>query len=237
MMQALRSLLFYLGMGLSLVVMLPVVFLVLPFPYRIRYCVLTRWGHFILWWLGRTCNLHYRVHGREHIPDVPAIIFSKHQSAWETLAFQRIFPPQTWVLKRSLFHIPVFGWGLKLLKSIGIDRSAGRKALQQVIEQGSERLREGIWVVIFPEGTRTAPGERRKYNPGGAMLAHKSGHALLPVAHNAGSFWRRNSFLKYPGTIDVVIGPLIDPANKSSAEINAQAEEWIENTLSGLVDE
>ncbi|MFA7632574.1 MAG: lysophospholipid acyltransferase family protein [Thiohalomonadaceae bacterium] len=199
-------------------------------PYRLRYRLLTRLGHFVIWWLAITCKLHYRISGQENIPSNTAIILAKHQSAWETFALQLIFPPQTWVLKRSLFYIPIFGWGLMMLKAIGIDRAAGRKALQQVVQQGTARLNEGIWVVIFPEGTRTAPGERRKYNIGAAVLAKKSGYPIVPVAHNAGVFWPRNSILKHAGTIDVVIGPVIYPTGKGSAEINDLAESWIEAT-------
>lgn len=230
----LRSLLFYLGMIGGLFLLLPFMPLVWPFSYPVRYWVITRWGQFVLWWLALTCGLRYRVSGREHIPAGPAIILSKHQSAWETLALQRVFPPQTWVLKRSLFYIPIFGWGLYLLKAIGIDRSAGRKALQQVVEQGIQRLKAGIWVVIFPEGTRTAPGVRGKYNIGGAMLAKKSGYPVVPVAHNAGEFWRRNSLLKYPGIIEVVVGPVIDPQGKDTGEINQLVESWIEDTMTRI---
>lgn len=230
----LRSLLFYLGMTAGLLVVLPLLLPLLLFPYSIRYRVLTQWGRFTLWWLAQTCNLHFQVSGQENIPKGAAIVLAKHQSAWETIAMQTIFPPQTWVLKRSLFLIPIFGWGLYLLKAIGIDRSAGRQALRQIVEQGTERLKAGTWVVIFPEGTRTAPGERRKYNVGGALLAHKSGYPVVPVAHNAGHYWPRNSLLKRPGTIQLAIGPTIDPVGKKTEEINAQAEHWIETTQARL---
>ncbi len=161
--------------------------------------------------LKHLCGLDYRVEGREHLPGGAAIILSKHQSAWETIAFQEIFPPQTWVLKRELMWIPLFGWALALLRPIAIDRSAGRKAIEQVIEQGRERLQSGIWVVVFPEGTRVAPGTRKRYGMGGAVLAAETGYPVVPVAHNAGSFWPRRGFLKRPGTVRVVIGPVIDP--------------------------
>jgi 1-acyl-sn-glycerol-3-phosphate acyltransferase len=230
----LRSVLFYLGMVSALILLLPFMPLVFPFSYRVRYWVITRWAQVVLWWLALTCGLRYRVSGQEHIPAGPAIILAKHQSAWETLALQRVFPPQTWVLKRSLFYIPIFGWGLALLRAIGIDRGAGRKALQQVVEQGTDRLKAGIWVVIFPEGTRTAPGTRGKYNIGGAMLAKKSGFPVVPVAHNAGEYWRRNSLLKHPGVIDLVVGPVIDPAGKDTGEINTLVENWIEDTMTQI---
>lgn len=226
-----RSLLFYAGMILTLLIAFPLLPFTFPFPYAQRYRLLTQWGQFNVWWLSVTCRLHYRVEGAENIPAGPAIILSKHQSAWETFALQRIFPPQTWVLKRSLLWIPIFGWGLALLYAIGIDRGAGRAALRQVVKQGTDRLNRGIWIVIFPEGTRTEPGTRGKYNIGGSVLAEKSGFPIVPVAHNAGEFWSRRSFIKRPGTISVVVGPTIDPAGKSATEINHLVEEWIERTM------
>jgi len=234
MMLWLRSLLFSAGMILSLLLFMPVIPLLYPFDYQKRYAVLTRWGRFILWWLRVTCRLDYLVEGEAHIPAGPAVILAKHQSAWETIALQRIFPPQTWIVKRELLWIPVFGWSLAMLQSIAIDRSAGRKALQQVLEQGRERLRRGIWVVIFPEGTRTRPGAPGKYNIGGAMLAKKSGYPVVPVAHNAGLFWPRQGFLKRPGTIEVRVGPPIDPTGKSAGEINTAVEQWIEGEMAKL---
>ncbi len=230
-MTALRSLLFYLGMVAGLCVILPLLPLTFPFSYQTRYRMLTRWARFNVWWVGVVCGLHYRVEGLDRLPESAAIVMAKHQSAWETFVLQVLFPPQTWVLKRSLLWIPIFGWGLALLHAIAIDRKAGRQALQQVVEQGTDRLRRGIWVVIFPEGTRTAPGTRKKYNIGGAVLAEKSGFPVVPVAHNAGEFWPRHGFLKRPGTIQVVVGPVIDPAGKSATEINHAVEEWIESTM------
>jgi 1-acyl-sn-glycerol-3-phosphate acyltransferase len=184
--------------------------------------------------LKHICGLDYRVDGLEHLPAGAAVILAKHQSAWETIAFQQIFPPQTGVLKRELLWIPLFGWALALLRPIAIDRGAGRVAIEQVIEQGRERLQSGIWVVVFPEGTRVASGTRRRYGIGGAALAAASGYPVVPVAHNAGFFWPRRGFLKRPGTIRVVIGPVIDPRGKTAEEIRRQAEEWIENTMARL---
>ncbi len=227
----LRSLLFYFGVLTALVVYAPFILGAVVLPLQPRFRVVTQWTRFSLWWLEITCHLRYRVTGRENIPPGPAIIMAKHQSAWETLVFQRIFPAHTWVLKRALLFIPIGGWGLAVLRAIAIDRAAGRKALQQVIEQGTQRLQSGLWVVIFPEGTRTAPGTRGKYNIGGAMLARKSGYPVVPVAHNAGEFWRRNSIIKHPGVIDVVIGPVIDTRGKDTAEINHLVETWIEGTM------
>ncbi len=231
----LRSILFFIGMVLSAPVILLVGLLVAPFPFSIRYRVISQWAIFVIWWLKVTCNLDYRVEGLEHLQQINnAIIFSKHQSAWETMAFQSIFPPQVWVLKESLLWVPFFGWGLALLKPIAIDRGAGRKALQQVVQQGTDRLQNGIWVVIFPEGTRLPPGEQKKFAAGGAMLANKSGYPVVPVAHNAGSFWARRGLLKKPGTIQVRIGTPINTAELSSSEINQQAESWINAQMEEL---
>ena len=221
-------------MLLSAAVYAPLMLLTVVLPFAIRYRLISAWAQFQLIVLKHLCRLDYRVEGREHLPGGAAIILSKHQSAWETIAFQEIFPPQTWVLKRELLWIPLFGWALALLRPIAIDRGAGRVAIEQVIEQGRERLQSGIWVVVFPEGTRVAPGTRRRYGIGGAALAAESGYPVVPVAHNAGSFWPRRGFLKRPGTIRLVIGPVIDSHGKTAEEIRRQAEDWIENTMAGL---
>lgn len=226
----LRALLFYIGIYslICLVVLLSPLFLLTP--YRVRYFYMTRWGRFAIWWLRVTCGLDFRVEGRENIPAEASIILANHQSAWETLVMQQIFPPQTWVLKRELLWLPFFGWGLALMIPVAIDRKAGKKALRQVIHQGIDRLKRGLWIIIFPEGTRTAPGEQRRYAIGGAMLAEKSGHKVVPVCHNAGEFWPKDSFIKRPGTITLVIGEPFDPAGLRSTEINERTEQWISQT-------
>lgn len=228
----LRSILFFVGMVVSAPIVTMLALLVAPFPFSLRYRVISLWATFVIWWLRVTCNLRYKVSGLENINGIEsAIIFGKHQSAWETLAFQLIFPPQVWVLKRSLLWVPFFGWGLALLKPVAIDRQAGRKALQQVIAQGVERLKAGIWVVIFPEGTRLPPGTKKKFAKGGANLAAHSGYLVIPVAHNAGTFWPRRGLVKKPGTIEVRIGKPIDTTEISANEINQHAEEWINSEM------
>lgn len=223
-----RSVVFNLGMAVSAVIVAIFGILFVPFSFNVRYRVISQWARFNLWWLALTCGLRYEVEGRENIPAGTAIIFCKHQSAWETLALQELFPPQIWLLKRELLWIPFFGWGLALLEPIAINRSAGLRAMRQLVEQGIARLRAGRWVVIFPEGTRVMPGQRGIYHKGGALLAEKSGFPVVPVAHNAGEFWPRQGFLKKPGTIRVVIGPVIETQGRKPAEINALAETWIE---------
>ncbi len=199
-----------------------------PLSPQNRYRVTSSWTRIMLFLLRNLCGLRYRIIGAENIPQTPSIVLSKHQSAWETLAFQEIFPPQVWVLKKELLRIPFFGWGLAMTSPIAIDRSARKKALEQIVEQGKDRLKQGFWIVIFPEGTRIPPGQRGKYRIGGAWLATHTNVPVVPVAHNAGEFWGRNSFVKHPGTITVSIGQPIDPTGMEAGELNAQVEAWIE---------
>lgn len=229
-MLSIRAILFYLGTTLFTCLITLFGPLLYPFPQRVRSRYLSLWAYATLWWLKLTCNLTLKIEGVENIPAGNGLILAKHQSAWETIALQTVFPPQTWVLKRNLLWIPVFGWGLAMSSPIAIDRSAGKKALKQVIKQGIERLQAGLWVVIFPEGTRTAPGERKKYAIGGAMLAQKSGYQVVPVCHNAGEFWPKQGFIKKPGVITLVIGEAFDPAGMKATQINERVEEWIETT-------
>ena len=200
----------------------------LPLPRMTRYRIISGWSWLVVYMARAILGIRWRVEGREHLPARPAVILSKHQSAWETVAFQLIFPPQVHVLKRELLWIPFFGWGLALMSPIAIDRSRGLAALRSIARRGRERLQQGFWVIIFPEGTRVAPGEHRTYQVGGAWLAAASGAPIVPVAHNAGLVWPRNAFLKRPGTVTVRIGPLIEPGNRDPKTVNALAEKWIE---------
>ena len=183
-------------------------------------------------------GIDWKVEGHENLPARPAVILSKHQSAWETMAFQLIFPPQVYVLKRELLWIPFFGWGLALMSPIAIDRSRGFAALRTIARRGRERLEQGFWVVVFPEGTRVAPGERRAYHLGGAWLARGGGAPVVPVAHNAGLVWPRNAFLKRPGTVTVRIGPPIEAANRDPKMVNELAKDMDRRTAEGayLID-
>lgn len=202
-----------------------------PLSAHNRYRVTSSWTRIMLFLLRSICGVRYRVLGAENIPKTPSVIISKHQSAWETLAFQQIFPPQVWVLKKELLRIPFFGWGLAMTSPIAIDRSSGKAALDQVVEQGRDRLKRGFWVVVFPEGTRIAPGKKGKYRIGGAWLATHTNTLVVPVAHNAGELWGRNSFVKLPGTITVSIGAPIDPTGMTAAELNTKVETWIETEV------
>lgn len=230
----LRSALFTLGMWLITPIFAIIAILTFPLPPFTRYRIISGWALSMLWWLRMSCGISYRIIGTENIPSTPSIILAKHQSAWETLAFQKIFPSQVWVLKRELLWVPFFGWGLAMTSPIAIDRSAGREALKQLVAQGKERLGKGFWVVIFPEGTRIAPGEKSKYHIGGAWLATHTASTVVPVAHNAGEFWGKNSFVKKSGIITVSIGSPIESAGMKPDDLNKQVEAWIEQEMAVL---
>ncbi len=192
------------------------------------------WARGVLWVLGKLCNLKFVVEGRELIPKGNHIIMSNHTSAWETVALFVIFPPQVWVLKRELLWIPFVGWGLKQLRPIAINRGAGHRAVNQVIDQGKVRLADGLWVIIFPEGTRVTAGETRKFGVSGALLATSTGNLVVPVSHNAGAFWPRRGFLKKPGTIRVVIGEPISPQGKDARVLNEEIRSAIESGMARI---
>lgn len=229
-----RSVAFYGGLAPLTVLFSLIGIVILPLPRTVRYAVITRWSVLTIHWLRICCGLRFTVRGLEHITSTSGVILCKHQSAWETIALQLIFPRQCQVLKRELLRVPFFGWGLASLNPIAIDRGAGTRALKHVLQHGSERLRDGWWVLLFPEGTRVPPGVRGRYTQTGAALALASGRPLIPVAHNAGVYWARNALTKYPGTIEVVIGPPIATTGRSAKAIMRDAEEWIESTCATL---
>ena len=230
----LRSLLFYIGQIISTILIAPIGIIAFPLDFKKRYYLITRWAVFNLWWLKICCNITYEIKGKDNIPGKPCIVMSKHQSAFETLALQQIFIPQVWILKKELLQIPIYGWGLASMQPIAINRDSTIKSFRQIADQGCERLKKGYWVIIFPEGTRVAPNKKKKYLPGGGMLAEKSGAQVVPVAHNAGRLWPRNSMIKKPGLITIKIGPVIESENKSAKEITNEVENWIEKEVGEL---
>lgn len=232
----LRSLLYTAFLFLSVPVYATGVVLLAPFGHPVFYRSAVGWARINLWLLDKLCGLRFEVEGREHIPSEPCVLYWKHESVWETMAGAVIFPPQTWVVKRELMWLPFFGWGMALLKPIAINRAAGHTAVKQVIIQGQARLADGLFVVIYPEGTRVVPGTDRRYGISGAALAKAAGRPVLPVTHNAGDFWSRRSFLKKPGVIRLVIGPPIDTADLSHEEITRRGRDWIESTLLEISD-
>lgn len=205
-----------------------------PFSVHTRYRLITGYNHIVIWLARGVLGIRYVVEGLEHLPKQPAIILAKHQSAWETVAFLFLFPPVSPVIKQELLNVPFFGWAFRLLNPIAIDRGAGREALKQIVRQGKERLESGFWVLVFPEGTRVAPGEKGRYGIGGGWLAAETGTPIVPVAHNAGEVWPKNAFIKRPGTITVRIGPAMSPEGKTAAELTRAVEAWIETEMARL---
>lgn len=228
-----RAALFIFGLWVSLLAYAPVlgVAYFLPLPRRFR--LLRGWNWMAIHWLRLTCGVRWKVEGVLPEPG-NGVIIANHQSTWETFFLPLIVNGPVFVLKRELMRLPVFGWGLALAHPIAIDRAASREALKQILQQGAERLRDGRWVVIFPEGTRTAVGEPLKYKPGGAMLATQNGARIVPVAHNAGCAWPRGSFLKKPCTITFRIGPVIETSGRGTAEVNAEVEAWTREQLATM---
>lgn len=224
-----RNLAYWVILFASTTVFFTCLFLAAPLPRRWRHVFGQSWARFLIWVLETVVGLKYQVIGRENIPDIPSIICAKHQSGWETMALQAIFPAQIYVAKRELLWIPVFGWGLGLMNPITINRSDRARSNQQILVQGRERKSHGFWITVFPEGTRVKPGTRGKYKLGAARMSKTLDMPMVPVAHNAGEFWPRNSFLKYPGLVTVVIGPAIFPQpDQTPDQLMATAESWIE---------
>jgi 1-acyl-sn-glycerol-3-phosphate acyltransferase len=205
--------------------------LMLPFPRR--FPLVRFYARCLLSVLSFSCGLRYRVEG-EPLPPGAHVAMWKHSSSWETIAMMVVFPRQVWVLKRELLWIPVVGQGVKQMHAIAIDRKAGHSAVAQVIEQGKQRLAEGDWVVIFPEGTRMPAGETRRYGVSGTLLAAAANRLIVPVAHNAGSFWPRRGLMKKPGTVRVVIGPPVTATGRDVREVNDEIQTWIEATVREL---
>jgi len=230
----LRSMVFLLVKAMLTIPFSLITLMTFPLPAMMRYRVISKWSWIVTWLSRVIVGIRYRVEGLENLPAGPAVILSKHQSAWETIVFQQIFPPLSFVLKKNLLYIPFFGWGLALFSPIAIDRAAGREALKQIETQGRARLKSGFWVLIFPEGTRVAPGEVGKHQVGGAWLAVKAGVPVVPVAHNAGRLWPKNGFRKYPGEIVVKIGPPIETTDRKATLVLADTEAWIENAMRDL---
>ncbi len=226
-----RSSIYYLFMSISLIAMFLCLIIVYPFDYKYRAGLIRSWAKLQMWLLKVFCGLSYEVQGAENIPSGPYIALPKHQSTWETIASNFLFTRPAWVFNSDLFMIPVFGWGLYLTNPVGIDRGTPRAALNQLVAKGGKLLKQGRTMVIFPEGTRVPPGERAKFEPGGSLLAVKTETPVVPVAHNAGEFWPKESFRKYPGQIKVIIGPVIESKGLKARELNDKVESWINTTM------
>lgn len=232
-----RSVIFLIYVVITII---PYSFLVLfsaPLPLHFRHFLIRSYLRAYLFMLKTLCYIDYQLEGAEHIPkDRNGIILCKHQSTWETFFLPTIFHAPAIILKKELYWVPFFGWGLALSDPIGIDRGKKGSAMQQIIAKGRERLDAGRWVLVFPEGTRVAPGVVGHYKLGGARLAAATGYPVLPIAHNAGRYWPKRKFIKQPGTIRMVIGPLIESKGRTADEILTLAKNWIETTMTHIDD-
>lgn len=223
----LRSILFYLGEALSTIPFFFISMVALPCPPKIRSWMIAGWAKFVTWWLKVTCGLTHEVEGWENITEEPCVFASNHQSTWETITTQTFLPALAWVLKKELFRIPVFGWGLWATRPIAIDRQDRETARDQVIKQGQEKLAEGRHVLIFPEGTRTAYGIQGKYKRGAVMLARAANVDLVPIAHDAGKYWSKSSLWIKPGKIRCIIGPKIEYEGKRDSVVTQEIKDWV----------
>ncbi len=206
-------------------------------PLNLRIAVIRFWIAYSLFCLRITCGLNYSVEGLENIPKQGFIVMSKHSSTWETIVIQRFFRPLTWVVKRELTWIPFFGWALKAMNVIALNRGTGRKAINQLIKESQNHMDRGRILMLFPEGTRVMPMQRKPFKMGGAIVSQRTGYAVLPIAHNAGEFWPRHSWIKWPGTIRVVIGNPIEPEGKTPEEIIGEVGNWIVSECEKISDE
>jgi 1-acyl-sn-glycerol-3-phosphate acyltransferase len=234
-MARLRSLLYMLFL---IVTVIPYAFACVlwsPLPLHARYRLTVGWPRLAIWGAKVICGIRWEIRGAENLPDGPVILLSKHQSAWETLFYPAYMPREVcFVYKRELHRVPFFGWGLALLRMIPIDRARGRDAFDQVVTQGQRRMDEGRWPLLFPEGTRSAPGATGRFKMGGALLATRTGAGVVPIAVNSGECWRRNAFVKRPGLITVSIGPVLSSKGLTADELNRQVQDWIETEMKRL---
>ena len=232
----LRSALFSFLMLISTIIYSFICVAAFPFPFRYRYKLITAYTSTMLWLLKVLCHIDYKIEGQKNIPKHRnGIVLSKHQSTWETFFLQAFFHQAAIILKRELLWVPFFGWGLAIIDPIAINRRDTNNAMSQIISKGRKCLEAGRWILVFPEGTRIPPGKVGTYRMGGARLATTTGYPIIPVAHNAGYFWPKRGFIKTPGTIHVVIGPLIETKNRLAEDVLMEAKEWIENTMQRLV--
>ena len=229
-MAILRSALFYVGYLSSGMLASILACLIGPFiGLDKRLKLFSLWPRFTNWFLNLTCGIKVNVIGKENLPSGPCVIVSNHQGQWETFSMQYLFHPLCTLLKRELLFIPLWGWAMKMLHPIGINRDKPKQAILQTLEEGSERLKRGMFVLLFPEGTRVKAGRVGKYARSGFELAKRNNVKVLPLCHNSGDCWPAHKFIKKSGTINLHIGePFYVEDSKESAEVVRQ---WVEKKL------
>lgn len=236
----LRSLIFFIFSALSIFLFGFVCLFSLVLPLTWRHLLLRNFAKFYIFMLGVICQIYYEVEGMENLPGKRfGVILSKHQSAWETFFLPTIFHDPAVIAKRELLFVPFYGWGIAAADPILINRKDKTTAMQQIISKGKQCLEQGRWIMVFPEGTRVPVGEVGKYHLGGARLAVATEAPVIPVAHNAGYFWPKRGFIKHPGTVRVVVGPVIETKGRTPDEVMDLAKNWIEAAvlrIGGLVD-
>lgn len=206
-------------------------------PPKARNELCATYTRTFIWFAKYLCRIDYVIKGWENLPAKPYVVLSKHSSTWETLALESWFTPGSFVAKKELLWVPFFGWGFALSSPINIDRSAGAKAMEKMIEQGKERLQKrGFTIIVFPEGTRIPAGTKGRYKTGGVRIAMGCEVPIVPIAHNAGYCWPRHPWKKYPGTITLSILPPIQTSGRSLAELNDEVERVIETEVAHLGD-
>ncbi len=223
-----RSTLFWIFFLPVLIILAALLSLIFFMPMAVRMGVVRIWIEYSLFCLKLFCGLGYVVEGAENIPnDDGFIVMSKHSSTWETIAIQRFFRPMIWVVKRELTWIPFFGWALKSMDAIALNRGTGRKAINQLVRESKIHMDAGRILMLFPEGTRVPPMQSKPFKIGGAIVSEQTGYPVLPISHNAGEYWPRHSWIKWPGTIRFVIGKPIEPNGRAADEIIAEVAQWI----------
>nr|WP_314875325.1 lysophospholipid acyltransferase family protein [uncultured Pseudomonas sp.] len=237
--QAIRIFLFYLLLGTSSLLWCTLSFFIAPFlPFQKRYRFINvYWCRFAVRLTEVMLGIRYKITGAENVPATPCVILSNHQSTWETFFLSAYFQPLSQVLKRELLYVPFFGWAMAMLRPIAIDRDNPKEALRHVAKKGDELLKQGVWVLIFPEGTRVPYGQVGKFSRGGTALAVNAGLPVLPIAHNAGRYWPKSGWGKQAGVIEVVIGePMYAEGSgpRAIAELNNRAEAWNQETQRAL---
>jgi 1-acyl-sn-glycerol-3-phosphate acyltransferase len=231
----LRSFLFYIGHNITGIIAGTVAIIIWPiFPYSWRWRIVTLWNRFTMFWLWLCCGINVKIIGQRHPEQFPCVVLAKHQSTWETMFLQYYFGPVSTILKKELLRIPFFGWGLATTRPIAIDRKNPVQALKDVKKKGLERLQQGNNILVFPEGTRIPLGQVGNYARSGADIACSAGVPVVPVAHNAAECWPHKQFLKYPGTITVVIGEPIRTEGRDRKELTEAVKVWIEDQITQL---
>ncbi|UJF23822.1 1-acyl-sn-glycerol-3-phosphate acyltransferase [Suttonella sp. R2A3] len=233
MLMGVRTILFKIAFVLSIMLWATLIIFMIVLPFRWRHRLATGWGDTVIWLARWICGIRWQIHGREHVPQEAGVMVVNHQSTWETVFTPTMIRDQVWVLKKELMYVPFFGWGMALLRPIAIDRSKKKAAMEQVIDQGRQRIGMGFWVVMFPEGTRAKAGEPKPYKHGATRLAVNLGTHILPIVHNAGQFWPKKGRM-HPGTVQVIIGEPIPTVGEDIVALSDRIEAWSHETMQAL---